>query len=193
MTYALQSTELFVPAAKVSPYTPAQQKALAFYHRGISAEPFKDGLFGLRRVDQTRLISIPYLREFVKYSLPITPAPEALQEFAQTQKALCAAQETVDKFAELQQHYIAKGMAQENKLTIGQAAAILRVDRKQFQALVDMTDVSLEPAPWKGQRNVPQLAATDLGQLFTWHYPSGLRAELLNTEVPFNKATTTEA
>ncbi len=190
MTFALHSTELFARPATISPYSPEQQRELLYYNRSISAESLIDRLVGLRFIDKTVMISVPYLQSFIDYNRPTgMPGEEAFEAFTQTDEARHAAQETLNRFAALQWHYMNK-RAGAGLLTFGQASAILHTSRDKLQTLVDMADITLQTAPHQGLREAQQFAAADLERLYAWHYPPGFPIELLDQETPGKIVTT---
>ncbi len=172
MLYAPDATELLAVPKKLAIYTPEQQSRLRDTNRNISAECLMDELFGLRLLDGSRLVAVPYLQQLVQHVLPHTPDLEMAAAFARTSTAETAIKQTLDMFSLHREAYAIKKPA--GVFTIAHAASVLHVGRNKARSLIDQAGLELsDPASsrYYGSTTM-QFATENLERLYEWQYPA---------------------
>ncbi len=172
MLYALYSAELLAAPLNLCIYSPQQQAESYRPNRHISTEVLMNELLGMRFLDKTRLVAVPYLQQLIRHSLPCAPSLEAAVDFARTDAADAAIRQTLDSFASLRDAYMDKKPV--GMFTIGQAADVLHITRQRLQAAVDLAgiEVSTPEPPDQLRYTVREFQGADLERLYEWQYPA---------------------
>lgn len=186
MLYASESPELFAPARSITPYNPSQQRTrqLQTTRQPISSEHLSSELLGLRFVNNSFSVAVPYLQALMRYKKFFMVEREDAAAFAQTPTAQIIAKKTFETFEEQRLHCI--NAEPLDVVSLRQACRLLCMSRDRFGALVTAAGLEMHKREPRSEEysaaSVLHVAAADFGKLYKWQYPQSFPIEQLPAE-----------
>ncbi len=162
MHYSLECSDLLANPKRVSPFSPDQQRR-NLNKSGLSAEALIGQLLRLHLLDDTSLVSVPYLNAYVKFYRGRIPTIESAAAFARTPDAQTAIDKTLTSFDKAVAS--ASEIYPQNRLTMDQACSQLYINQPRLLRVVAMAFIEVLPEEGRGIAK-QHFATEDLSLLY---------------------------